>query len=164
MSFPSVAFSEGGGSLAYLANHKGGFAQLHTIDLYALNDGPTDLWKSEAGTVAHGLVLAPTGGHTLAFTTGAACDEDVALIGSGVDMAPALPSVDAPTRALGYIGRSRLLVAAGGCGKPVDLYAIEKGVPRLLVDGAALGASRFTGPEQAAPLPESIFGEVQEFG
>jgi len=164
-SFPSLAFTSEGGELFYLAEHKGGYVQIHRIDLEAgeLVDG----WRSAAPlNRAGGLFLA--GGLTdpLAFTAATGgCSSSVAMLGFTDQARPALADVGGPTHALGFIDERRLLVGAGGCGAPLDLYAVSARDAQLLVTGAGAGASRAVGPSQAAaPLPEDLLGEIQEFG
>jgi len=164
ISFPSAEFTADGRFLLYLAEHKGGFAQLHALDLENLQDGLVDLWTSDAGVEASGLRLPPGSGDTMAFTTGVTCDEQVAMIGSGAEFVPAVEEGGHPTRALGYLDERTLLVAMDGCGEPVDLYAVTETSATLLVTEVDVGASRMRGTSHAAPLPEEIFGNVEEFG
>jgi len=165
-SFPSLAFSREGSELFYLAEHKGGYVQVHRIDLEAgdLVDG----WRSEAPLKrASGLFLAGGVTDPLAFTaaTGGACESSVAMLGFTDQVRPALADVTGPTHALGFLDDRRLLVGAGGCGGPLDLYAVTARDQQLLVTGADTGSSRAMGPSQAAaPLPEDLLGEIQEFG
>jgi hypothetical protein len=166
IDFPSVDFTSDGRYMLYLAEHKGGYVQLHLIDL-ADPTSLVDLWKSEEGVKANGLVLPPGIGDSLAFTTGTACDDAVAVTGSVNQVHPAVPDETRPTRAVGYLDDERLLVAAGGkrCQGPLDLYVVtETGPPQMVVTGVQMAAARSDGPDDAAPLPEELLGEVQEFG
>ena len=162
--FPSLDFTSDGRYLLYLAQHKGDYAQLHMIDLAHPNAGLIDLWKSASGVTASGLRLPPGIGDTLAFTTGAACEDSVAVTGSVDAVAPALPDEARPTRAIGYLDDQRLLVSAGGCGSPNDLYVVDATGATQLVTRADLAAARSNGPDEGAPLPEQLLGQVQEFG
>jgi hypothetical protein len=161
--FTSVDFTSDGRFLLYLADHKGGYAQLHMIDL----EDPTELmnlWKSEEGVTASGLQLPPGIGDTRAFTTGATCEEAQAVLGSVDAVAPAVPDEDRPTRAIGYLDDRRLLVAAGGCGAPTDLYVVTESGAALVATQVDTAAARSNGPDDAVPLPEELLGDVQEFG
>ena len=77
------------------------------------------------GTIADGLRLPPSGGLQ-AVTEGEACEDHLALVidpDGGTTVA--LPDETRPTEALGWLDRTTLLVAAGGCGEPVDVYAVD---------------------------------------
>ena len=161
--FPSVDFTSDGRFMLYLAKHKGDYAQLHMIDLQD-PEALLNLWKSEAGVSASGLVLPPGIGDTLAFTTGETCRDGQAVTGSVDVVAPAVPDEDRPTRALGYLDDESLLVAAGGCRGPADLYVVRGSDAQLVVTRAEAAAARSDGADEAAPLPEELLGEVQEFG
>lgn len=162
--FPSVDFTSDGRTLLYLAAHKGEYAQLHMIDL----TDPTHLvglWKSTAGVHATGLQLPPGIGDTLAFTTGTACEDSQAVWGSVNEVSAVLPDETRPTRAIGYLDDERLLVAAQDCAAgTIDLYAVTEDGADLLVTGVDAAAARSNGPDDAAPLPEELLGDVQEFG
>lgn len=161
--FPSLEFTSDGRYLLYLANHRGDFAQLHLIDLA----DPTelvDLWKSEAGVRARGLVLPPGIGDTLAFTTGTSCEDSRAVWGSLDAIAPAVPKETRPTLAIGYLDNQRLLVGAGGCSEPVDLYVVSGAGADLVATRVDAAAARSDGADDAVPLPEELLGDVQEFG
>jgi hypothetical protein len=165
-SFPSLAFSTEGTELFYLAEHKGGYVQIHRIDLEAAD--LVDGWRSQAPLKrAGGLFLAGGVNDPLAFTAATGgCATSVAMLGFTDQMRPALDGVDGPTNALGFLDDRTLLVGAGGCGgTPLDLYAVTARGATSLASGVDAGASRAIGTsEAAAPLPEDLLGEIQEFG
>jgi hypothetical protein len=163
-SFPSITFDAEGNTLFYVAEHKGGYVQLHRIDL--LDNDLVDMWRStsDLGTVED-LFVSPDGGD-VAFTAGDGdCATSVAMRGDGDTMAPAIPDAGGPTHALGYLDDATLLVGVGGCGDPLDLYATQADGATWVVGGADAGATRAAGsPEPAAPLPDDLLGEIFEFG
>jgi hypothetical protein len=169
-AFPTLAFSDAGTELFYVAEHKGGYVQVHRVDLEAgeLVDG----WRSTSPLRrASDLFLAGGVDEPLAFTASTGgCDGSEAMLGYTDDVRPALRDGsgepwDGPTHALGFLDASHLLVGAGGCGGPMDLYAVTPRDQQLLITAAEDGASRAMGPSQAAaPLPEDLLGEIQEFG
>ena len=161
--FPSLGFTDGGRRLIYLADHLGGFAQVHMIDLTR----PDELvggWKSQPGVSASGLVFTPDGGGPIAFTVGTICDDSVAMTGSVFAAEPAMPDEGRPTRAVGFLDRRHLLVAVGGCDGSAELWVAGTNGSELVVTDAIVGASRADGPEEAAPPPKDLIGEIQEFG
>jgi hypothetical protein len=165
LSFPALGFDQTGENLFYAAEHKGGYIQLHRLTLSpnALQDG----WRSEAplGQVASWFV-GPGPTPQIAITaSGEDCSSSIAMLGDTEVQEAALPSVDGPTHALGFIDDQRLIVGAGGCGEPMDLYAVGRGPDKLIVEGVRMGASRAAGrPEPAAPIDPGLLAELEEFG
>ena len=102
----------------------------------------------------------------LAFTAATGgCATSVAMLGYTDQLRPALEDVEGPTHALGFLDDRRLLVGVGGCGSPIDLYAVTARDQTALVAGVDAGGSRAVGSiDAAAPLPEDVLGEIQEFG
>jgi hypothetical protein len=174
VSFPSLAFSSSGDDLYYVAEHKGGYVQIHRLDL--IDDELVDGWRSEAPLAQiSDLTVSPSGLGVATTTSAGDCTTSVAMTGGVSEQAPALPDAGGPTHALGYLDEERLLVGAGGCGAPMDLWVIDRpkiedpddeaAPPMLIVHDADAGASRRVGPSKAAPpLPEDLLGELQEFG
>ena len=141
-AFTSIAFSPDGQRLWWTAEHAPGYPVVHWMDL-ADRSGFTDTWRGPEGSVADDLRLAPDGG-LLSVNTGADCDERRALVVAGKTATPAMPDEERPTEAIGWLDRSTVLVAAGGCGDPVDLYAanVFDDDAGALVFGVELGATR----------------------
>lgn len=141
-SFTSIAFSPDGQRLWWVAEHAPGFPVIHWMDL-AERSGFTDTWRGPEGTVADDLRLAPDG-RLLSVNTGAVCAERQAMVVAGKTASAALPAEDRPTEAIGWLDRSTMLVAAGGCGDPVDLYAanvFDRDAVALVL-GVEVGATR----------------------
>jgi len=141
-SFTSIAFSPDGERLWWVAEHAPGYPVVHWMDL-ADRSGFTDTWRGSEGMVADDLRLAPAG-RLLSVNLGATCEEREAMVIAGPAASPALPDEDRPTEAIGWLDRSTVLVAAGGCGDPVDLYAanVFDEDAAALVFGVELGATR----------------------
>jgi hypothetical protein len=78
------------------------------------------------------------------------------------ELIPVLPDVSGPTRVLGWLDGTHVLVGAGGCGGPLDLSAFdvrtEASVP--LVSGVTAAASRAPAPRAPTSLPQEVKGEV----
>jgi hypothetical protein len=141
-TFTSIAFSPDGQRLWWTAEHAPGYPVVHWMDL-ADRSGFTDTWRGPEGTVADDLRLSPDG-RLLSVNTGPNCDDRQALIVAGTTASPALPDEDRPTEAIGWLDRSTVLVAAGGCGDTVDLFAanVFDQDAAALVFGVELGATR----------------------
>ena len=70
----------------------------------------------------------------------------------------AIPDETRPTEALGWLDRTTLLVAAGGCGEPLDLFAVDGpglDAPAALVLDVEIGAPRtqVANPPGTVPAP-----------
>ncbi len=142
-TFTSIAFTPNGKQLWWTAVQEEGYAELHWMDLDDRTGFGTD-WHGESGTYADDLRLAPAG-HLKAVDEGRSCDSRQALIISRRGSSPALPDETGPTSALGWLDPTTLLVAAGGCDEPQDVYAVDAlGVeaPVPLVFGVDLAATR----------------------
>jgi hypothetical protein len=158
-TFTSLAFSPNGERLWWTAEHAEGYPELHFMNLDT-RTGFGTAWRGAEGTVAGGLKLPPKGPLS-AVTQGGTCDEHEALVLSGGSMTVALPDETRPTEALGWLDQKTVLVAAGGCGDTIDLYAIDgrgQDVPALLALEVEMGAPRtrvVDAPETVpAPQPE----------
>jgi hypothetical protein len=141
--FPSIAFSPDGQRLWWVAEHAQGFPELHSMDL-GDRSGFTDAWEGRDGTYAAGLQLAPAGALK-SVTEGTACAQHRALVIDGGHATPALPLESRPTTSLGWLDPSTLLVAAGGCGAPTDLFSVNAhlgGDAVALVSGVDLASPR----------------------
>ena len=156
--FTSLAFSPNGKILWWTAQHEGGIPELHFMRLET-RTGFSTTWRGAEGTVADGLRLAPTG-PLQAVTEGAACEEHKALVLSRGAAQTALPDETRPTEALGWLDRTTLLVAAGGCGEPVDLFTVDglgARAPVALVLGVQIAAPRtqVMHPPRTVPVPSA---------
>ena len=156
--FTSLAFSPNGRILWWTAQHEGGIPELHFMKL-ATRTGFGTSWRGAEGTVASALRLAPDG-PLQAVTEGEACEDHRALVVSGGASRIAMPDETRPTQALGWLDRTTLLVAAGGCGEPVDLYSVDGlggSPPAALVLDVEIAAPRtqLTNPPKKGPAPSA---------
>jgi hypothetical protein len=159
--FTSIAFTPNGKTLWWTAEHEEGYPELHWMHLNDRSGFGTG-WRGEQGTLADGLRLAPEG-PLKAVTEGSACGERRALIVRKGSTTVAMPGEDLPTESLGWLDRATLLVAVGGCGVPLDLYAVDgldQDPPTLLVSGVELGATRtkITNAPNEVPEPPAEEG------
>ena len=120
--FSSVAFSPDGQRIWWIAQHAGALSEIHYMDLDDRSGFSTVLSRGLAPT-AHGLLLAPSG-PLMAATQGASCGEEQAMVIDDQGAHAVGPSGAGPTHAIGWLDARTLLVAQGGCGQPVNLYAI----------------------------------------
>jgi hypothetical protein len=70
-----------------------------------------------------------------------------------------MPDEPRPTEALGWLDRSTLLVAVGGCGDPVDLFAVDgrgRDAPAALAFEVEIAAPRtqVIDPPVTVPAPQ----------
>ena len=154
-TFPSIAFTPDGSHLMWIAHHAAGYAQVHSMDL-AKRNGFSDGWQTEQGGTARNLVLPPHG-DLVALDEGSGCDDRTAMVVLSPAVArPAVPDETRPTTVVGWLGRDTLLVAAGACGAPLDLYtvaALNQTDPVLLVTGTTAVASRAPAPPAPSDVP-----------
>jgi hypothetical protein len=155
--FTSLAFSANGKTLWWTAQHAEGYPELHFMQLEN-RSGFGTAWRGTEGTVADGLRLPPSG-DLEAVTEGEACVRHRALIIDGGSTTRALPEEPRPSEALGWLDEDSLLVGVGGCGGPVDLYAVDAiGEDRAatpLVFGVEIANPRtvVTNPPKEVPAP-----------
>jgi hypothetical protein len=155
--FTSLAFSPDGRSLWWTALHDGGIPQLHFMKLET-RTGFGTAWRGPDGTVAAGLRLAPNG-PLRAVTEGETCERHKALVLSGGASTIAIPGEARPTEALGWLDRTTLLVAAGGCGEMIDLFAVDgrgQDAPAALALEVEIAAPRtqVIDPPDSVPAPQ----------
>ena len=156
-TFTSLVFSPDGERLWWTAEHAEGYPELHFMNLDS-RTGFGTAWRGTEGTVAGGLRLAPAG-RLFAVTEGAECGEHRALVLDDGSTIVALPDESRPTEALGWLDRRTVLVAAGGCGEPIDLYAIDgrgQDDPVLLALEVEVAAPRtqVIDPPEEVPAPD----------
>ena len=159
--FTSIAFSPDGQRLWWVAEHAGGYPVLHWMDL-GHRSSFTDVWRGSPGTFAQDLRFAPAG-SLKSVDTGTVCDDRQALIIEGGSATPAMPFENRPTQALGWLDRTHLLVEAGGCANPTELYSVDArgGQPVALVTGAELASPRtvLRNAPDTVPAPNSAAGQ-----
>ncbi|TMK12719.1 MAG: hypothetical protein E6G63_11015 [Actinobacteria bacterium] len=159
--FTSIAFSPDGQRLWWVAEHAGGYPVLHWMDL-GHRSSFTDVWRGSPGTFAQDLRFAPAG-SLKSVNAGTVCDDHQALIIEGGAATPAMPFENRPTQALGWLDRTHLLVEAGGCASPTELYSVDAGggQPVALVTGAELASPRtvLRNAPDTVPAPNSAAGQ-----
>ena len=99
-------------------------------------------------------------GPLQAVTEGEACEQHKALVLAGGETRTAMPEETRPTEALGWLDRTTLLVAAGGCGEPLDLFTVDgsgQDAPAALVLDVEIAAPRtqVTNPPRTVPAPSA---------
>ena len=156
-TFTSLVFSPDGERLWWTAQHAQGYPELHFMNLDTRTGFGTS-WRGEEGTVAGGLKLAPAGPLT-AVTQGGECSEHQAVVLNNGSTTVAVPDETRPTEALGWLDRRTVLIAAGGCGDPIDLYAVDgrgQDDPVLLALEVEFGAARtrVLNPPEEVPAPD----------
>jgi len=159
--FTSIAFSPDGQRLWWVAEHAGGYPVLHWMDL-GHRSSFTDVWRGSPGTFAQDLRFAPAG-SLKSVNAGTVCDDRQALIIEGGAATPAMPFENRPTQALGWLDRTHLLVEAGGCASPTELFSVDAGggQPVALVTGAELASPRtvLRNAPDTVPAPNSAAGQ-----
>jgi hypothetical protein len=142
-----LAFAPRGEAVYFAAQHADKHVDVHVLDLVGATSAPV-MWKSEPGEHVYSLL---PGDLWVAFTVGHSCaSRRTELTALDDHFRPILPR---PNRAVGWIDSNHLLIAAGGCGKPLDLYSLNSDTQqsRLLVRGAESAATRR--PEELPPPP-----------
>jgi hypothetical protein len=157
--FGALGFDLDGRHLLYAALHADDHPELHSIDVTDTKQAPV-LWEGPVGwsvmDIQPGLVTG-----TVAWTTGpTSCADHVAMARTADGTVRALGGTGSPTRAVGWLGPTRLLVATGKCGEPLDLSVlnVSDGSVTPLVSGVSAAAVRTPVPTPAAPLPTSVEG------
>jgi hypothetical protein len=157
-TFTSIAFSPDGKRLWWIAQHGGGYPVLHWM---SLGDRTTftGVWRGRDGTSAHDLKIAPNG-LLKSVNEGTGCGDSRALVIAGGSASRAMPFETRPTSAIGWLDDSTLLVAAGGCGTPTELFAVDAhlgGAAAALVTGVDMAAPRtiLVGAPISVPEPGS---------
>jgi hypothetical protein len=162
--FGAMAFSQDGTRLIYAALHTDGHTDLHTIDLTDTSRAPV-LYATEPGGRIQDIRPGATA-DLVAFTTGTSCDDGAAMVvlpaETGAD--PLLPDATVPTRAVGWLDDQHVLVSAGGCDSPLDLYSVsivDLGSTPLVLGMDAAGVrtpARTPAPPLPAPPPPDDSG------
>jgi hypothetical protein len=154
--FRAMGFEADGKHLLYAAQHADNHAELHRISVTDTTKAPV-MWEGPVGRqildVRPGL---KTG--TFAWTTGTSCADSAAMAQSPSGTVRAIPDATRPTRAVGWLSATQLLVATGGCSAPLDLSAVDvvAGSVAPLVSGVAVAAVRTPVPTPPAPLPAAV--------
>jgi hypothetical protein len=154
--FRAMGFEADGKHLLYAAQHADNHAELHRIAVTDTTKAPV-LYDGPVGPAILDIRPGLTPG-TFAWTTGTSCSDSIAMAHTSAGNVRALPDEVRPTRAVGWLGETQLLVATGGCGEPLDLSAadIAGGSVVPLVSGVSVAAVRTPVPTPPAPLPGAV--------
>lgn len=161
--FGAMGFDNDGKHLFYAAQHADNHAELHSIDVTDPSKAPV-VWDGPIGPTV--LDIRPglrTG--TVAWSTGISCADSVAMAQTPAGTVAALPDADEPTRAVGWLGATQLLVAAGACDGPLELSVVDVSIGSIapLVSGVDAAAVRTPVPTPPAPLPQGTVTEGSGF-
>ena len=154
--FGAIGFEADGKHLLYAAQHDDNHADLHRIDITDPTKAPI-AWPGPVGPMI--LEIQPgleTG--TVAWTVGTSCKDSVAMAQSPAGTVTAMPDAGGPTRAVGWLGATQLLVATGCGGGRLDLSVVDVSIGSVapLVSGVDAAAVRTPVPTPPARLPASV--------
>jgi hypothetical protein len=154
--FRAMGFEVDGKHLLYAAQHADNHAELHRISVTDTTKAPV-MWEGPVGRMILDVRPGLQAG-TFAWTTGKSCADSTAMAQSPAGIVRALPDVAGPTRAVGWLSATQLLVATGGCRGPLDLSAVDvvAGSIAPLVSGVSVAAVRTPVPTPAARLPAAV--------
>jgi hypothetical protein len=161
--FGALEFSADGQTLVYAAQHADGHPEVLALDLTNPSFARW-LWRGEPGQHVMSVFQPPSRtGRFLGLTLGTSCDDSRAAVrGPDRQLIPVPPDASAPTRVLGWLDRTHVLVATGGCADAMDLAAFdvrtEASVP--LVTGVTAAASRAPAPPAPTSLPQEVETQV----
>jgi len=161
--FEALEFSADGRSLVYAAQHADGHPEVLALDL-ANRSFIRWLWRGDPGQQVLSVFQPPSrSGRFLGLTLGTSCDDGSAVVrGPDRKLIRVLPDASEPSRVLGWLDRTHVLVGAGGCRDQLDLSAFdvrtEESVP--LVSGVTAAASRAPAPPAPSSLPQEVEGEI----
>ena len=164
-TFGALGFEVDGTHLLYAAQHADNHPELHRIDVTDTTKAPV-VWEGTVGQMVLDVQPGFVNGSA-AWTIGTtSCGSTTAMVQTAAGTGPALPDVDAPTRAIGWLGATRLLVATGGCDAPLGLLAVDvsDGSTVPLVSGVVAAAVRTPVPTPPAPMPKLAATEGSGFG
>jgi hypothetical protein len=157
--FDAIAFGDAGQTLYFAARHRGGVVHVHALPLVGADSAPV-LWAEKRGRYVSAVFPGWAG---FAITAaGSSCASTRAVIVT-TKRAGATPLPNRPSRAIGWLDDKHLLVEAGGCGEPLDLYSVqhETLAAQLLVKNVEAASVRR--PEPLPPPPLPIRGERGSF-
>jgi hypothetical protein len=155
--FGAMGFEADGKHLLYAAQHADNHPELHRIDVTDTTKAPV-AWAGPVGSKILDIQPGLNAG-TVAWTTATAtCAGSVAMAQTPAGTVRAIPDATRPTRAVGWLGATQLLVATGGCGEPLDLSAVDVASGSIvpLVSGVSVAAVRTPVPTPPAALPAPV--------
>jgi hypothetical protein len=155
-TFGAIGFEADGKHLLYAAQHADNHAELHRISVTDTTNAPV-VFEGPIGPMILDIRPGLTTG-TFAWTSGTSCADTVAMAQTPAGTARALPDIRRPTRAVGWLGATSLLVAAGGCREPLDLFAVDVSAGSIvpLASGVSAAAVRTPVPTPPAALPAAV--------
>lgn len=162
--FGALGFDVDGRHLLYAAQHADNHAELHRIDMKDATKAQV-VWEGPTGQMVLAIKPGPTTG-TVAWAVGTSCADSTAMAHAPAGTVRLLPGVTKPTRAVGWLDPTQVLVATGGCGELLDLSAVDLSTGSIapLVAGVSVAAVRTPVPTPPAPLPGSIAAIGSGFG
>jgi hypothetical protein len=154
--FGAIGFEADGTHLLYAAQIADNHASLHRIAVTDTRNAAV-LWEGPIGPTVLDIRTGLKSG-TFAWTTGTSCSDSTAMAQAPAGTGPALTDEARPTRAVGWLSATQLLVAIGGCSAPVDLSAVDvvSGAVAELAFGVSIAAVRTPVPTPAARLPAAV--------
>jgi hypothetical protein len=157
-TFGNIAFRADGAVLYYVAQHADDHPEVHEIALNDTSKAPA-VWTGDAGQQVQDIWPGPDN-ISLGFTLGSGCDDSLAMIQGLEAPTEALPEETRPTRVLGWLDGTLVLVAAGACGQPIDLSAVDvsTGDVAPLAYGVDQASVRTLAQTPPPPLPSGIGG------
>jgi hypothetical protein len=154
-NFEAIAFSVDGRVLYFAARHADSRVDVHRVALGGATEAPVE-WRGGPHERVTEIVAGPAVGGALALTAGRSCGTRRAVVVTrarpdGVDVLPDAKG----SRAVGWIDEQHILVAAGGCGRRLDVYSVSVSSlrARLLVKNVVAAAIRRAEPFPPPPLP-----------
>lgn len=160
--FEALAFAPDGRTLYFAAEHAGGRADIHSLR-FSGTEAPVE-WRGAPHE--HVTEIVAGVGTSFAFTTGRSCATRRAVVVTPAHRQGAEVLSDrGPSRAVGWIDDRTLLVAAGGCGRPLDLYsvALPSLKARVLVRSAVAASVRRPEPLPPPKLPRAALENASGF-
>ena len=149
--FEALAWGDAGQTLYFAGRHPDGRVHVHALPLVGATSAPV-VWSSQMGQ--HVSAILP-GWPGLALTVDRSSCASRHTVLVTTKRAGAVPLAGRPSRAVGWLDDHHLLVAAGGCGEPIDLYSVEHATlaARVLVRDVDAASVRRAEPLPPPPLP-----------
>jgi hypothetical protein len=155
--FGAIGFDPDGRHLLYAAQHADNHPELHQIDVTNPSAAPV-MWSGPVGSTITGIQPGLVSGSFAWTSEAAPCAGTTAMAHSAAGTMPLLPDAIGPTRAVGWLDETTVLVAAGPCDGTVDLSAVNttSGSVAPIAFGVAAAAVRTPVPTPPAQLPAPV--------
>jgi hypothetical protein len=165
--FSALAFGKAGTVLYFAARHDDGHVDVHALELVGATSAPV-VWSGATGERVADLFPGPradTPNADLAFTVDRSCESRRAVVVTRRHPRGAGALSDGPSRVVGWLDAEHVLVAAGGCGRKLDLYSVSKDSldARPLVRGVDAASVRRAEPSPPPPLPGAVLRQGSGF-